>query len=142
MNIKLLFSAVLLYSANLVAQNDYATIKIFRPSKFVGSIVNAKISINGTDVCDIKNGGVLEYHLFNTGNLILSVKMSNNPNMKTYDYKLTVDIDNVYLFKLVPKWQRFELETIGKPIEKKLKTDRKITLSDIDFKQNQVERKK
>src|SRR5690606_24953671 len=99
------------------------------------------ININGTFVCDIKNGGVLEYHLFNTGNLILSVKMSNNPNMQTYEYKLTVDKGNVYLFKLVPKWQRFELETIDKPIEKKLKTERKITLSDIDFKQNQVERK-
>ena len=77
-----LFLGFILFPFLLTAQNDYATITVFRPAKFKMSAVKAVIKINGTNVGFIKNGGKLEYKLFTTGQIPIEVT-GNNQNIVT-----------------------------------------------------------
>ncbi len=129
---------LLFFASSLNAQNDYATLKIYRPSKLVGAAVGANININGLNICSIKNGGALEYKIFNTGNIAIQIRMSNNSSMPVMNYNLRVDKGQKYHFELKPKWQKFEMNSIKKAISKKIKDENRISLSDLNFDQNQI----
>lgn len=58
----------------VLGQDDYATIVVYRPSMFVGSIVKAALYINDVKVCDLRNGGTFEYKLYNTGKTSVLVR--------------------------------------------------------------------
>ena len=65
---------MLFFTSAASGQNDYATIVVYRPSMFAGSIVKAALYINDVKVCDLKNGGTFEYKLYNTGRTSVLVR--------------------------------------------------------------------
>ncbi len=84
MNKNLLAIGIILVTlSSSFAQNDYATITIYRPAKFKMCGVKAVVNIHGTDVAMVKNGGKLEYKLFTTGQTTLNVAGHNEFDKKT-----------------------------------------------------------
>jgi S1-C subfamily serine protease len=143
MKIKFVLIAFCFYSLNLIAQNDYSTITLFRPAKFKMSAVKTKININGTDVAYVKSGGKLEYKLFTTRQTTILV----NGNTQGFGRSTRITLNTVkgrnYFIKITPKHQitsgYFELEQTSRIDTKKLKEKKFITASELDFEQNQVE---
>lgn len=141
MKIKILLLSVLLYSVNLVAQNDYATLTIFRPSKFVMSGVKTKININGSDVAYIKSGGKLEYKLFTTGQTNIIINGNTQGFEKATKFSINTNKGNHYYIQITPKLQfmsgSFEVEQKANIGKGKLKKKKFISASELDFEQNQ-----
>ncbi len=140
---------ILFISSTTFAQNDYATIFIYRPAHFKMSAVKAVVSINGTNVGFIKNGGKLEYKLFTTGQVVIDISGNNqnaiNPNNefdKTTRYKLITKKGQNYFIKLNPKHQittgYFELEQTKELQSDKLKSKNFISISEFDFQEKQI----
>ncbi len=80
--ILLAIGIILVTLSSSFAQNDYATITIYRPAKFKMCGVKAVVNIHGTDVAMVKNGGKLEYKLFTTGQTTLNVAGHNEFDKK------------------------------------------------------------
>lgn len=139
----------ILFPFLLTAQNDYATITVFRPAKFKMSAVKAVIKINRTNVGFIKNGGKLEYKLFTTGQIPIEVT-GNNQNIVTANNEfgkrtglnLNVQKGKNYFIKLNPKHQittgYFEMEQTENIGNAKLKSKNFVSASELDFQENQV----
>lgn len=142
MKIKFLLIAVFLSSANLIAQNDYATLTIFRPSQFAMSAVKTKININGTDVAYIKSGGKLEYKLFTTGQTKIIINGNTQGFERATRFSLNTNKGSNYYIKITPKLQfvsgYFEIEQTANIGNGKLKKKKFISASELDFEQNQV----
>jgi len=142
MKIKLLLLAVFLYSANLIAQNDFATLTIFRPTKFAMSAVKTKININGTDVAYIKSGGKLEYKLFTTGQTKIIINGNTQGFERATRFSINTNKGQNYFIQITPKLQfmsgYFEIEQTANIGKGKLKKKKFISASELDFEQNQV----
>lgn len=142
MKIKLLLLAVFLYSTNLLAQNDYTTLTIFRPSTFAMSAVKTNININGTDVAYIKNGGKLEYKLFTTGQTIITLNGNTQGFQQATRFSMNTIKGANYYVKITPKLQfasgYFEIEQTANIGNSNLKRKKFISASELDFEQNQI----
>lgn len=133
MNKFILFLLITL-SISSFAQNDNATIYIYRPSTFVGSAMTGHIYINNKKICDIKNGGYLEYKIFSENTIIISVSGSGLGFETDQISKISTNIlkGQKYYFEISPQFKKFGIEQINEPIsQNKLKENRFVSLSDI-----------
>lgn len=124
----------LLLSLSSFAQNDNATIYIYRPSTFVGSMVTDHIYINNKKICEIKNGGYLEYKVFTENTIAISVfgTALGTESDKLSQVSFNISKGQKYYFKIFPKFGKIGIEQIDEPIkESKLNIKRFISLTDI-----------
>lgn len=139
---KFLLFLVMLFSISTFAQNDFATINIYRTKAFtIGCGDCVKILLNDIYLTPIDNGGQLELKIFNIQPTKLTVT-----DGKTYreDINLSLKKGQVYYFNVAARTPRalgFRLEQENKPITKKLNTDRFIALTDVGVLDNNVSRK-
>lgn len=114
------------------AQNDYATIYIYRPSAFTIGSQDVQIQVNGIAVCNLKNGSALEYKIFGIKPIRVSVVDQQN-NINYTDINLQKD--QVYYFTVkarLPRALGFKLENLDKPLKDgKINQKDFITLTDV-----------
>lgn len=114
------------------AQNDYATIYIYRPSAFTIGSQDVQIQVNGIAVCNLKNGSALEYKIFGIKPIRVSVVDQQN-NINYTDINLQKD--QVYYFNVkarLPRALGFKLENLDKPLKDgKINQKDFITLTDV-----------
>ncbi|WP_423740506.1 hypothetical protein V8245_05160 [Flavobacterium columnare] len=127
---------VLFGLTKLYAQNDYAVINIYRPKMMLGSAVTHKINFNGKKVCDIDNGGHLEYKAFALTNV--HITMDGKEDVKRKDgLKISLEKGKVYNFKLTPVFGKMKIEQIKDIISKEeLKSKYFVSLNDIGIDNN------
>lgn len=128
---KLTLIIILLGLTNLYSQNDYAVINIYRPKMMLGSAITHKINLNGKKVCEIDNGGHLEYKAFTLTNV--HITMDGKEDLKRKDgVKLTLEKGMIYNFKITPVFGKMKIEQIKDSIsQKELKSKYYVELSDI-----------
>lgn len=136
----LILISLYLFTLSAYAQNDYATVNIYRPKMFKGSMTKDHIVINGVNVCYLKSGGHLEYKVFSNNNLkiqIYATALGSRGSIS--EYQLNVQKGHTYNFQIKPKLNRIELENLTSPIKsKKLKAKEFKSLSDVQFESNQI----
>ena len=129
---RILLFFLLLLSFKSFAQNDYATIYIYRPSAFTIGSQDVQIQINGIAVCNLKNGSALEYKIFGIKPIRVSVIDQQN-NINYTDINLQKD--QVYYFNVkarLPRALGFKLENLEKPLKDgKINQKDFITLTDV-----------
>lgn len=129
---RILLFFLLLLSFKSFAQNDYATIYIYRPSAFTIGSQNVQIQVNGIAVCNLKNGSALEYKIFGIKPIRVSVVDQQN-NINYTDINLQKD--QVYYFNVkarLPRALGFKLENLDKPLKDgKINQKDFITLTDV-----------
>lgn len=141
---KSIFLLLSFLSINLsFAQNDYATIYIYRPSAFTIGSQDVRIQINDIPICNLKNGSALEYKVFNVKTIKISV--TDQANSTNY-IQVSLQKDNTYYFNVkarLPRALGFKLENLDKPL-KEGKIDKKdfITLTDVGVLDNVAQREK
>lgn len=133
---KIIVLIVLFGLTKLYAQNDYAVINIYRPKMMLGSAVTHKINFNGKKVCDIDNGGHLEYKAFALTNV--HITMDGKEDVKRKDgLKISLEKGKVYNFKLTPVFGKMKIEQIKDTISKEeLKSKYFVSLNDIGIDNN------
>ena len=134
---------ILLVCLNTFAQNDFATIYVYRPSAFTIGADDVRIQINDIPICDLKNGSALEYKVFN----IRSVKISVIDGKNNVNYsQINLQKDKTYYFNIkarLPRALGFKLESLDEPLkEGKIKKDKFITLTDVGVLENVAQREK
>lgn len=79
---KIYFFLISFFISNFIfAQNDYATIYIYRPGAFTIGSQDVQIQVNGVAICNLKNGSALEYKVFGIKPIRVSVvDQQNNIN--------------------------------------------------------------
>jgi len=127
----------LLFSLKSFAQNDYATIYIYRPSAFTIGSQDVQIQIDGVAVCNLKNGSALEYKIFGIKPIRVSVvDMQNNINYT--DINLVKG--KTYYFNIkarLPRALGFKLENLDSPIKDgKISQKDFIALTDVGILSN------
>ena len=125
---------LLLISLSVFAQNDNATIYIYRPSNFVGSMVTDHIYINNKKICELKNGGYLEYKVFTENTITISVfgTALGTESDKLSQVSMNVSKGQTYYFKIFPQFGKIGIEQLTEPIkESKLNQKKFIRLTDI-----------
>lgn len=129
---RILLFLLLLLSFKSFAQNDYATINIYREKRICVSC-EFKIYINDIFITTIDNGGHLEYKMFTTG--IANIKIIDNGNYTASVSLNTKRNENYFInfIKRAPiKGNRIDIEVLNEPINNKnLLEDRLIKLSDV-----------
>lgn len=132
---KIYFFLISFFISNFIfAQNDYATIYIYRPSTMVGSMVTDHIYFNSKKICELKNGGYLEYKVFTENTIVISVYGTalGTESDKLSQMSLNVEKGKNYYFKIFPKMGKIGIEQISEPIkDKKLNDKRFVSLTDI-----------
>mgnify|MGYP003584125972 CR=1 FL=1 len=134
MKLKLILFLLLAIPFVSFAQNDYATIYIYRPSNFVGSMVTDHIYFNNKKICEIKNGGYLEYKVFTDNTIVFSVfgTALGTESDKLTQINLNVIKGQTYYFKIFPQLGKIGIEQLSEPIKKSNLNQKKfISLSDI-----------
>ena len=127
---------------SVFAQNDFATINIYRTKAFtIGCGDCVKILLNDVYLTPIDNGGQLELKIFNIKPTKLTVT-----DGKTYreDVSLSLKKGEIYYFNVAARTPRalgFRLEQENEPITKKLNSDRFIALTDVGVLDNNISRK-
>lgn len=123
---------LILFSIKSFAQNDYATIYIYRPGAFTIGSQDVQIQVNGIAICNLKNGSALEYKVFGIKPIRLSVVDQQN-NIHYTDINLQKD--KTYYFNIkarLPRALGFKLENMDKPLkEGKIKSKDFIVLTDV-----------
>ena len=109
--ILLLLLAIPLFS---FAQNDYATIYIYRPSNFVGSIVTDHIYFNNKKICEIQNGGYLKYKVFTENTIAISVYGTalgtESDKLTQLSINVTISLKDLDTLRAEFAWTGFEFE--------------------------------
>jgi len=121
------------------AQNDYATINLFRSKSFVGSAVKVDIFVNGKNVCKLSPGGQLEFKIYTTNNIEL-VAHARALGIDNYSNKLTFTVQKskTYNFFLKPDMSSgLIIEQILTP-KKKAKSKKFIATSDVENNLSEV----
>lgn len=141
---KILPILLIFCSITIFAQNDFATVNIYRTKAFIiGCNDCVKILLNDVYLTPIDNGGKLELKIFN-------VNRNNKLTItdgKTYreDVNLTARKGQTFYFNAkarTPRALGFILEQLQKPIKaKKLKTEHFISMSDVGVLDNNTTRK-
>ena len=80
---------------NTFAQNDFATIYIYRSKAFTIGAQDVQIQINDIPICNLGNGGYLEYKIFD-------VKRSK------FTENLNSEIQKVWKKIIAQTWKQFE----------------------------------
>lgn len=125
---------LLLVSLNTFAQNDFATIYIYRPSMMYGSMVTDHIYFNSKKICELKNGGYLEYKVFTENTIIMSVYGTalGTESDKLSQLSLNIEKGKTYYFKVFPQFGKIGIEQLTEPVkENKLNQKKFISLTDI-----------
>ena len=141
---KIYFFLISFFISNLiVAQNDYATIYVYRPHAFTIAADDVKVLINDVQVCVLKNGYALEYKVFDIKNTKISIVDGlNNINYTN----LNLQKNQTYYFNIkarLPRSLGFKLENINKPIKDgKIDTDKFFKLTDVGVLGEIAEREK
>lgn len=124
-----------LFCLNSFAQNDYATIYVYRPSITLGFRANDQLYFNNKKVCVLKNGGCLEYKVYTENNIIISVHDGTaigTQSDRLSQFSLKVSRGKTYYFKTYPKFGKIQIEQLTEPINKnKLNQKEFISLNDI-----------
>lgn len=124
----------LFISSLTFAQNEYATINIYRPKTFVGSCCPVDVLINGLNVCKLSNGGHLEYKIFSLQAMEITINSAGIASLR-----ISPKQGGNYYFQTKPKFSGFTLEQIRTPIDKDdLKEKNFVKLTDIGFEENAV----
>jgi len=140
---KILTIIIALISLNLFAQNDYATIYVYRPHAFTIAPDDVRVLINDVQVCSLKNGYALEYKIFNIQNTKISIIDGlNNVNYVTFN----LHKNQSYYYNIKAKLPRalgFKLEQLEKPLKNgKIDNDKFIKLTDVGVLGEIAEREK
>ena len=104
------------------AQNNYATINIYRPKAFC---IGCKVSVlvNDIYICDLKNGGYLEFKAFKNENSKITITdgISYTANLpvslkknQTYNFEAKAKIPRALGFKLVQVNEAIKEDKINK----------------------------
>lgn len=128
---------ILVFTINFIfSQNDYTVLNIYRIKKFTNSFITADIYSNDNKVFELKNGGHLEFKLFDIKPFTLSIKS----NAGTSSLQLNLQKGNIYYFVIKPKFGGlFTLEQINHPVNpERIKEKRFYTISDILFETKKV----
>lgn len=139
---KILPFLLIFCSLTIFAQNDFATINIYRTKAFtIGCGDCVKILLNDVYLTPVDNGGHLELKIFNIKPTKLTIT-----DGKTYreDINLNLQKGQLYYFRVkarTPRSLGFKLQQENKPITKKLNSDRFIALTDVGVLDNNVSRK-
>lgn len=119
------------------AQNDYATIYIYRPGAFTIGSQDVQIQINGIAICNLKNGSALEYKVFGVKPVRISVVDQQN-NINWTDVNLQKN--QTYYFNIkarLPRALGFKLEVLDKPLKDgKINQKDFIALTDVGILNN------
>ncbi|MFA9190603.1 serine protease [Flavobacterium sp. FZUC8N2.13] len=113
------------------SQSSYATIKIYRPKALC---IGCKVSIliNDTYICDLKNGGYLEFNAFITENSKVTV---TDGSSYTSSLQIALKKGQTYNYEAKAKFPRnlgFELVQAKTPIDKdKIKKEDYFGASDV-----------
>ena len=66
--VKKTFLLILLtFISKSFSQNNYVTIHVYRPKMMLGSAVTHRVNINGKEICELDNGGHLDYKPYDAG---------------------------------------------------------------------------
>lgn len=119
-------------SSVVFAQNDFATIYVYRPHAFTIAADDVRVLIDDIQVCVLKNGYALEFKVFNIKNTKISIIDGlNNVNYVNLDLQK----NQTYYFNIkarLPRVLGFKLENINKPIkEGKIENNKFINLTDV-----------
>ena len=124
-------------SAFAFAQNDYATIYIYRPGAFTIGSQDVQIQINGIAICNLKNGSALEYKVFGVKPVRISVVDQQN-NINWTD--ISLQKNQTYYFNIkarLPRALGFKLEVLDKPLKDgKINQKDFIALTDVGILNN------
>jgi len=115
-------------------QNDFSTINIYRNKTLcIGCKVN--VLINGKSICELTNGGHLEYQVFNTRTIVIAITGYSDSQNFTESLSINVEKGNTYFFNAkarLPRFLGFKLEKLDKPIKSSdISENGKIRLSDV-----------
>lgn len=140
---KKIYFLLILITNLAFAQNDYATINIYREKRLcVGC--KFKIYINDIYITDIENGGHLEYRMFTPG--IAKIKIIDNGDYSASVTLKTKSNENYHVnfIKRAPiKGNRIDIEMLKEPINSNnLIGDRLIRMSDIGVLDDITKREK
>ena len=140
---KILTLIFALISLNLFAQNDYATIYVYRPHAFTIAADDVRVLINDVQVCTLKNGYALEYKIFNIQNTKVSIVDGLN-NVNYVNFNLQKNQSYYYNIKArLPRALGFKLENLEKPLKSgKIDNDKFIKLTDVGVLGEIAEREK
>jgi len=135
---------LIFYSLTIFAQNDFATVNIYRTKAFIiGCNDCVKILLNDVYLTPIDNGGKLELKIFNV-NRNTKLTITDGKSYRE-DINLTTRKGQIFYFNAkarTPRALGFRLEQLQKPAKaKKLKTERFISMSDIGVLDNNTTRK-
>ncbi|UKM63526.1 DUF2846 domain-containing protein [Flavobacteriaceae bacterium GSB9] len=96
--------------------NNFAIIKFFRPKKLVASAIAANLLINGELVEKVKNGGYLEYVIYDFSEKAIEIKRG----LGAEALQLIPEKGKEYYFKIEPKVGVFKggfiIEQLTSPI--------------------------
>ena len=129
---------------NIFAQNDFATIYIYRSKAFTIGAQDVQIQINDIPICNLGNGGYLEYKIFDVKRSKFTV--IDFVTKKIHNIDVSVQKNNTYYFNIkarTPRFLGYEFETLEKPIkESKLNKDKFVKLTDVGVIENVAQREK
>lgn len=127
----------LFISSFTFAQNEYATINIYRPKQF-NSFYPLDILINDVYVCGLENGGHLEYRIYNLSQITIAINGDDKVGGKAVA-KIFPKKGLTYYFKSKFQGGRMLIEQLNVPVEdNQLKEKNYIKRTDIGFEENAV----
>jgi S1-C subfamily serine protease len=127
----------LFISSFIFAQNEYATINIYRPKQF-NSFYPLDILINDVYVCGLENGGHLEYRIYNLSQITIAINGDDKVGGKAVA-KIFPKKGLTYYFKSKFQGGRMLIEQLNVPVEdNQLKEKNYIKRTDIGFEENTV----
>lgn len=135
---------LILLCINTYSQNDFATIYIYRSKAFTIGAQDVQIQINDIPICNLGNGGYLEYKIFDVKRSKFTVV--DFVTKKIHNIEVSIQKNNTYYFNIkarTPRFLGYEFETLEKPIkESKLNKDKFVKLTDIGVLEEVAEREK
>lgn len=143
MNKKFLSTLLLAMIVNVVfAQNDFATVNIYRTKAFtIGCNNCVKILLNDVYLTSLDNGGQLELKIFNTNGT--KITLTDGQSYKE-EIALKPRKGQVFYFNAqarTPRALGFRLDKLDEPVkERKLKSDRFLSMSDVGVLDNNATR--
>ncbi len=135
----------ILFSKFAFRQNDFATINVYRESVFTIGHSKVEVLINDAFVCDLNNGGQLEYKVFNP--LEFNIEKSKNTKITITDGSswevsklITLEKGKSYYLLVearLPRSFGFKFKQLESPVGKgKLKKSEFISMADIGKVEN------
>ena len=138
--VKKIFLLILLtFISKSFSQNDYVTIHVYRPKMMLGSAITHKVNINGREICELDNGGHLEYKSFLFTSFHLTTDGKVNDLLRKDGVKFKGDKGSVHYFIITPKFGGMNIEQIDKPIsENELKLKYFHSINDVGIDSNNI----